>query len=371
MRVLYFTRDYTPHDHRFLSSLAQSGHKIYALRLERRGVQREDRPLPNEVEQIVWRGGRGPTRWQEGLALRRDLRRVLRDIRPDVVHAGSIQTTAFLTALAGFRPLVSMSWGSDLLKDADRSPAWRWATRFTLDRSAVLVGDCRAVRDKAAAFGFPAERVVLFPWGVDLRQFTPRADPAPTTLRNRLGWEDCFVLLCLRSWEPIYGVDVVARAFVRAARQDDRLRLMLMGNGSQAGRLRQILSDVQERVYFGGQVSQPDLPEIYRSADLYLSASHSDGSSVSLLEAMACGLPGLVSAIPGNREWIEPEENGWLFADGSVEALERGLLRAAQEKDALRRMGAQARQVTEARANWEANFPRLLEAYEMAVKLGR
>jgi hypothetical protein len=56
-----------------------------------------------------------------GLRLLVDLKKVLRSVKPDLVHAGPIQRAAFLTALAGFRPLVSMSWGYDLLVDAERS----------------------------------------------------------------------------------------------------------------------------------------------------------------------------------------------------------------------------------------------------------
>ena len=65
-----------------------------------------------------------------------------------------------------------MSWGSDLLRDVDRSAWMRWSARYTLGRTTVLTGDCQAVQEKAAGFGFPAERCVLFPWGVDLQRFT-------------------------------------------------------------------------------------------------------------------------------------------------------------------------------------------------------
>ncbi len=64
MRVLYFTRDYTPHDHRFLSALAGTPHQIYYLRLERSPRQLEDRPLPPEVEQVHWLGGQKPFEWK-------------------------------------------------------------------------------------------------------------------------------------------------------------------------------------------------------------------------------------------------------------------------------------------------------------------
>ena len=172
MRPLYFTRDYTPHDHRFLSALAGSAHSIYSLRLERSGRQLEDRPLPPQVEQVQWRGGQAPLRTADAPALLADLKRVIRRVQPDVIHAGPIQSAAFLAALSGFRPLVSMSWGSDLLMDAERDWKMRYATRYTLRRSTVLVGDCDAVRKKAGEFGFPAGRVVLFPWGVDLTRFS-------------------------------------------------------------------------------------------------------------------------------------------------------------------------------------------------------
>ncbi len=116
---------------------------------------------------------------------------------------------------------------------------------------------------------------------------------------------------------------MIARAFVIAASKRPELRLTLLGSGSQSASIRQILliGAVYDRVLFPGQVSFSDLPDYYRNADLYISASHSDGTSISLLEAFACGNPAIVPDIPGNREWITPGENGWLFPDGDAEAI--------------------------------------------------
>lgn len=369
MRILYFTRDYTPHDHRFLSALAATQHRIFFLRLERNGVQREDRPLPPEVTNVLWIGGQEPAHIGSLPALVRDFRRVAREVQPDIVHAGTVQTAAFVTALGGFRPLVTMSWGSDLLKDASRSLAMRWVTRYTLRRSSVLVGDCDAVRRRAASFGFPSERVVLFPWGVDLDTFTPRRED---DFRARLGWEEAFVLLSNRAWEPLYGVDVVVRAFIQAAQRLPELRLLLLGNGSQAPLLHKMLADagLNDRVHFGGQVKNSDLARYYRAADLYLSASHSDGSSVSLMEALACGKPVLVSDIPTNKEWVEPGVQGWLFPDGDPVSLASAIEYTAEGRACLPEIGAAARALAERRADWNKNFRKLLQAYELALKIG-
>jgi L-malate glycosyltransferase len=367
-KVLYFSRDYTPHDHRFLSALAASTHQVYWLRLERRGRQLEDRALPPEVEQISWKGGREPVSPSRYPALVGDLRRVIQKIQPDVIHAGPIQSTAFLAAWSGFKPLVSMSWGSDMLMDAEKSFWMRFVTRYTLNRTTVMVADCKAVQEKAAQFNFPAEKMVLFPWGVDLHRFQPGK---ANEFRHRHNIKDAFVVLSLRTWEPLYGVDVLVRGFARAAQQVPELRLLLLGGGSQAGLLRRILMEhgVLEQVHFGGQVTQNDLPYYYQAADLYVSASHSDGSSVSLMEALASGLPVLVSDITGNKEWITHDREGWLFPDWDDQAVTRGILKAYQNRDQLLEIGNAARKLAESRADWQKNFQRLLDAYKLAIKL--
>jgi len=363
MRVLYFSPDYTPHDHRFLTAMTDAGLEVFFLRLERRARQTEDRPLPPGVEIIAWETGQpsAPFRWIDLPGRVLGLRRILRAVAPDVVHAGPIQTCAYIAALAGAAPLVSMSWGSDLLVDARRNAWMRNITRFILRRSDWLLGDCRAVQTTAVeTFGFPQERVTLFPWGVDLAKFSPaelladHSSSSSSDLRNRLGWEDAFVVLSLRSWEAIYGVDVVVRAFAIAAAEEPRLRLILLSGGSLAPQIHRLLdqNDLRERVHLGGQVSQQDLPRFYHAADLYLSASHSDGSSVSLLEALASGLPALVSDIPGNREWIQPGKQGWLFPAGDAAALAQALLRAVRQPETLAPMRLAARRLAEERADW-------------------
>ncbi len=377
MRILYFTRDYTTHDHRFLSALQKTGHKIYYLRLERRGHQLEDRALPTGVELVSWAGGRRAVSLRDGPRLFFDLKRVIRSIRPDLIQSGPLQTAAFLAALTGFQPLVSMSWGYDLLLAAGRSASWEWATRFTLKHSAVMVGDCATIRKLAIEHGMPDEAIVTFPWGVDIRHFSPGDVPAPGSA-HATGFDpgqdnpaspSPFVLLSTRGWEPLYGVDVIARAFVQAARQRPELRLFLLGNGSQASLLRSILLEggVLEQVHFAGQVGQEDLPRYYRASDLYVSASHSDGTSISLLEAMACGRPALVSDIPGNCEWITPGQEGWLFPDGNVSRLADAILLAVDQRQELAGMGQAARRLVEARGNWENNFLNLLRAYDLAL----
>lgn len=359
MKILYLSRGYCTHDHRFLAAMRAGGHEVFYARLEGVARQVEDRPVPEGVEIVHWAGGSGVYRRAHLPRLVTSLRRVIRRIRPDLIHAGPIQDVGLVATLSGFRPRLIMSWGFDLMQDADLDGWNRRATRFVLRRADFFLSDCEATRARAVAFGLNPDRSLIFPWGVDLAHFAPAANPSHNP--------DEFVVFCNRSWEPRYGVDVLARAFVQALRQRPRLRLFLLGGGSQAGALRAILAPVMDRVHFGGQVPQADLPRYYHQADLFVSPSHVDGSPVSLLEAMACGLPVLVSDIPANREWVEHGVNGWLFPDGDVNALTSALIRAVDERDSLPALGRAARRTAEARADWNVNAQKLLEAYRLTV----
>ena len=168
-------------------------------------------------------------------------------------------------------------------------------------------------------------------------------------------------------------MDVLAKAFVKVAGQNPNVDLLLIGGGSQAQAIRGILQrgGVLDRVTMPGQVTQKELPRFYHMADLYISPSHVDGSSVSLMEALACGLPCLVSDIPANKEWVEEGVNGWLFPDGNVDALAAKILDAIRQRESLPTIGESARRSAEKRADWKKNFGQLLVAYEQTVKLGR
>ncbi len=364
MKIIYFSNDYCPHDHRFLSAIRDDGYEVFHVRLEGNLRQTEDRPVPEGVEIVQWAGGKDRFRWFDLPKYILSLRRVIKQIKPDVIHAGPIQTCAFVAVLTGFRPILTMSWGFDLMEDVHRNPWMERITQYVLRNSTFFTSDAMVTRDKAVAYGMDSNRTVVFPWGVDLQRFVP--DTEHWSLNT-----DHFTLFCNRSWEPRYGVDVLARAFVKVAQSRPELSLILLGGGSQGARIRQILLNggVLDRVTFGGQISQTELPRWYHWADVYISPSHVDGSSVSLMEALACGLPCLVSDIPANQEWVTEGENGWLFPDGDADTLAAKILQTMDQRNSLPKIGSAARTVAEERADWKKNSAKLMQAYQQALQI--
>ena len=367
MRILYFSRSYTPHDHRFLAAMSDEGYEVYFLQLESQAKVLEERKLPAGVKLLFWEvAGKKVTFFSLPKYIR-EFRAILEDIKPDIVHAGPIQTAGIIAAMSGFRPLVSMSWAYDLLFDAKKGNFNNTATKYTLKNSDRMIADCDTIADLAIKYGMDPEKIVKFPWGVDLDKFSLGRN---TKLRKELGWEDEIILLHLRSWETIYGVDVLIKGFIKAVKQEPRLRLLMLGGGSLEWKIKKLLTKegFMDKVNFAGQIKNEELPEYYKAADLYLSASHSDGSSVSLMEALACGLPAILSDIPGNKEWIQNDEQGWLFKDGSVKALVNSIIEASNKYDDLGSYGKKARATAEERANWKENSRILIEAYEQLYR---
>ncbi|MES2940136.1 MAG: glycosyltransferase [Pseudomonadota bacterium] len=352
MRLAYVSSGLGPHDLRFLSLFLSAGFEPVFVST-RDAVAAGD--VPPGVRHIA--------------ADAVPLDEILRHAAVDAVVAGPVPTNGLLAARAGVRPLFLLSWGFDLLRDVRIDAAAAQAACEALRAADALVCDCDAVRDAALALGgIAADRCIGLPWGLEasLRDWAGR--PAP--FRAQPGWQDGFIVLCVRAWESIYRPDTVLDGFARAHAANPDLRLVLAGDGAMAPQLRARIQSLglARAVHCPGRLSRHALMAAYAAADAYVSASEVDGTSVSLLEAMASRRAVVVSDIPGNREWVEPGRNGLLFPVGDAALLAQALLDVAALPDAVRSgWGEQGRAQVLLRADWERNAAAFTELLRRAA----
>ena len=269
------------------------------------------------------------------------------------VLTGPLNTvTKLLVGLS--RPVIGLSWGYDLQQGHSQSvPLESLAWISALDG---LVVDSPATRDLAISLGLAAERIVLIPWGVDLEVFTPTGLVVSAATHGFASGSR--VVLSLRTHDTLYRTSDVIEAFVRAALVDPALVLVMGGDGplTPAHRARVAELGLESRVRFIGRVDESELPALLRGADLYVTTSETDGTSVTLLQAMACGVPVIASRNPGNATWVREGETGQLFDVGDTEALADLLiirnLHAANE-------ASSALALARLDANWSQNRLRL------------
>lgn len=368
MRVLYFSDNSSVHNERFLEKLSSFGHELWFL--DATNERPPDWPLPAGARwvrpgRIVQRGA-DPSAFAAFLP---ELRSAIRTLAPDLLHAGPVQGCGYVAALAEFHPLIVMSWGSDMLLHAQRNPEWRRATEVALQAADGFVCDCEAVRAAALRFApLPESRIAEFPWGIKRGAFSPDG-PHPTAGQLSLP-DGAIPFICTRAWEPFYGIDVLLKAFHLAYQSNPLIRLLLLGGGSAARFVHAFIAehDLEEVILTPGVVPNRELQAWFRAARSYVSCVESDGTSVSLLEAMGTGLPVIVTDNAANREWVTEGQNGWLaFAGNEEEFADKLLLAACLSDEERQAISIRNREIVERRADWDANFPRLLELYESVV----
>ena len=253
------------------------------------------------------------------------------------------------------RPVIGLSWGYDLQQGHSQSvPLEALAWISELDG---LVVDSPVTRDLAISLGLASDRIALIPWGVDLALFTPTG-PAIDAVDHGFA-NGSRVVLSLRTHDTLYRTSDVIEAFARAALVDPALVLVMGGDGplTPAHRARVAELGLGSRVRFIGRVAESDLPTLLRGADLYVTASETDGTSVTLLQAMACGVPVVASRNAGNVTWIREGETGQLFDVGEVDAL-AGLLGSSSSNPVIT---AAALELVRSEGDWAANRTRLLD----------
>jgi glycosyltransferase involved in cell wall biosynthesis len=298
------------------------------------------------------------------------LRRALAEFRPRLVDAHFVPNYGLLGVACGWRPLVVNSWGSDLL--LARGAGRRRRARHVLERADCILVDARASERVALALGAPRARLTCLPWGVDLEAYPP-GGPAEERRRRRDTWpaawrlahrREEFVLASTRHLHPIYDLATLLAAWPQVLRRHAGAALLIAGEGPEALRLGALADrlGIRDSVRFLGRLEAPALAELLAGADLYVSCSLSDTTSISLLEAMSAGALPVVSELEANREWVG-EAQGALFPPGEAAALARAVLGLAERRAAWEGMRAAARAVVSERGDRRRAMDRVAALY--------
>ena len=297
------------------------------------------------------------------------VRGALARFRPDVVSAHFVPNYGVIAALASRAPWVLSTWGSDVMLLPEKSAFHMWRTRFVVGRAAYITSDAEVMTRRLIELGARADRVITFPYGVDRTAFFAAVAPDPG--HNSAAGPS---IVCNRKMEPVYNVSTLVDAFAAALPAFPGARLTLAGSGSQAralaGRVR--TAGLDPSVRFTGDVPHEKIPALLREHSLFVSLALSDTTSVSLLEAMACGLFPIVSDIPANREWIEDGVNGSVVDPRDAKAIARALVTAWEDRPLRAAAAKKNAGLIETRADWYRNMSVVNDLFrKLAGRMGR
>jgi len=289
------------------------------------------------------------------------LKGILRRLKPQVLHIHSVGTYGLVGALAGFKPLVLTPWGSDILLNI--------GFKKRLVKYVVSCGDfftCDGENTKQALLdlGVMAEKIQLICFGTDVEKFKPVEN------REEKGVVE---VISARGLEPVYDIETLLRAAVIVKKQNSGVKFVIAGGGTLTEKLHQLAGELDlladGTVNFIGQQTGDQIAILYKKMDIYVSTSLSDsGLSAATSEAMASGLPALVSDSGCNREWVIDGQGGYIFPLSDAETLAKYILELADDVEKRKRFGEYNRQIIVERNNYYKMMARVEEIYKKFIK---
>ena len=303
-------------------------------------------------------------------AFAEDLERCWRRTRPDVVHAHFWMSGRAALAAAGPLgiPVVQTFHALGTVKrryqgGMDTSPPERLATeREIARRAAAVLATCSDEVFELMRMGAPSERLHVIPCGVDLDLFGPDGVAAPRGRLRRLLYVGRLVQRkgignVISALPQLPGVELV----VAGGPARERL-----GEDPEARRLLELAAErgVADRVRLLGRVARPELPALLRSADAMVSAPWYEPFGIAPLEAMACGVPVIASAVGGMIDSVVDGRTGVHVPPRDPERLAEAARELLADRGRCREYGAAGARRAKRLYGWRRVAVQVLDAYE-------
>jgi glycosyltransferase involved in cell wall biosynthesis len=211
--------------------------------------------------------------------------------------------------------------------------------------------------------GIMSERISIIPMGVDEVFFEEGKERKIELNRGP------FIILSNRNLLPIYNVSLLIRAVPLVLKEEPGTKFLIAGDGSEKENLATQVKNLNLSpfVQFLGRVPHQEMPRLLAEADVYVSTSPYDGTSVSLLEALASGAFPVVADIPSNREWIADGDNGFLVPEENENMLAQKIVEAIRDHKLLREAFDKNRIIIKQRAFWGDNVRKITQLYHNSL----
>ena len=289
------------------------------------------------------------------------VRKFLKKLKPDIIHA-HYATSAGLTALvSGFHPSVVTVHGSDLTIGI-KSMIWRLVLKKIFNYADCINVVSDDLTEMVLSLGIDKEKIKTFTLGIDTDKFSFTKKPKIEKSRT-------LKLICTRRLEPVFDHFTIIDALALLKENKINFQMTFVGDGSLLNEIKQRVNDLglAESVNFMGRIPNDDLPEILRQQDVYLSASLWDGTSLSLLEAMATGLFPIVSDIKANSAWIEDGIDGFLHKVSDSNDLANLIMRLLNKPEIVNKASLNNRKIIVEKADRNNNMKLLESIYKNLI----
>ncbi|MHB1653252.1 MAG: glycosyltransferase [Desulfitobacteriaceae bacterium] len=343
-----------------LANAASPHTEKWALELARRGWEVEIISfLPAAIPQVKVHVVPPFFGWKADIILRqRWITRMVKELKPDLVHAHYASSFGLLGALAGGRPLIISAWGSDIFSFPRKSFLHRALLKWTLRQAEVLCSTSKVMAEEMKRYVEPGRSIEIIPFGVDVERFAPPEEvnqAAPV------------VFGVAKYLQPVYGLDILIKAFAELERRlPGRALLRIAGDGPERRKLNNLAKrlGVEGRVEWPGLIPNREVAQFYQGLDVVVVPSRQESFGVTAVEGSACARPIIASKVGGLPEVVLDQETGLLVTPGDVEELASAMEFLVNYPEERLRLGEAGRKFVLEHYSWLDNVSQMERVYE-------
>lgn len=296
------------------------------------------------------------------------VKRLIKKINPDILHVHYAGVNGTLGALSGFHPFILTAWGSDVLI-APKSKIVRPLIKFVLKKADLITCDAEHIKKAMINLGAESSKIKIIYFGIDTQKFSP--GPKEENLIQELKIENSPIVISSRSLEPIYDLETLIKAARLVLKEISGVKFIIIGKGPEEEKLKELAKNlgILESIRFVGWILNEELPQYLRIADIYVSTSLSDaGISSSTAEAMASGLPVVITNTGENEKWVKDGEGGYLIPVKNPNILDQKLVYLFKNENLRKELGLINRKTIEDKNNYYREMDKMGKFYEEIVK---
>ena len=356
MRICYISTGNFSHIGPYLDYFMEAGHDVHFVCLSpspQRAVTTYNLGIGNTYSQTQGK-------WKYPVSILR-ARKLIRKIEPDIIHAHYATSGGLAALVSGFHPAVVTVHGSDLINGV-KSFIWKHLLKQIFNYADCVNVVSNELEEIALSLGINGNKIEVFTLGVDTDKFAFIERPLITKT-------SLLKIICTRRLESVFDHFTILNALAILKEEGINFKMTFVGDGSLYNEMKEYVKSVGliDRVDFMGKIPNSDLPDVLARNDIYLSASKWDGTSLSLLEAMASGLFPIVSDIKANSAWIKNGANGFLHKTGTPDSLACRIFKFLDNPGIIREAAAINRQKVREKADRKTNMKRLETVYKKLV----
>jgi len=277
--------------------------------------------------------------------------RLLRKLQPAVIHTCSLAGLEVMpiACLARVPFRVHAEHGWDMRDPGGTNRRLRFIRRLYRPFVHHYVAVSQDISDyQTREIGIPAKRLSLIPNGVDTERFFPTTGARVFAQGYPFHAADQWIVGTIGRLQPVKNQVSLARAFIRLLQKYPsavaRARLIIVGDGGLRAAIEQTLAQGEALKYAWLPGARDDIPEVLRMLDCFVLPSHAEGTSCTLQEAMACGLPVIATAVGGTPMLVEEGITGYLLQPDDDEALADKMWHYMNNPQIAKNHGVTARQ---------------------------